>query len=70
MPFHCTNCDKPIAGKFGLAAVCEECKKKESTKERKMDMYSIYNNIYIYIYIYNIKYMLNTLKSRIIWQGH
>ena len=52
MPFHCTNCDKPIAGKFGLAAVCEKCKKKESTKERKMDMYSIYNNnIYIYIYI-------------------
>ena len=50
MPFHCTNCDKPIAGKFGLAAVCEKCKKKESTKERKMDMYSIYNNIYIYIY--------------------
>ena len=65
MPSHCIDCDKPIAGKNGLSSICTDCKKKERTKERKMDIYSIYN-----IYIYNIKYMLKKVMSRILWQGH
>lgn len=65
MPFHCTDCDKPITSEFGFKTVCANCKKKERTKERKMDIYSIYN-----IYIYNIKYMLKKVMSRILWQGH
>ena len=50
MPIHCVDCDKPIAGESGFKTLCSDCKKKESTKERKMDIHSIYN-IYIYIYI-------------------
>ena len=67
MPLHCVDCDKPISGESGFQMVCANCKKKESAKERKMDMYNIYN---IYIYIYNIKYMLSNRMSRIIWQNH
>ena len=67
MPIHCVDCDKPIAGESGFKTLCSDCKKKESTKERKMDIHSIYN---IYIYIYNIKYMLNNTMSRIIWHNH
>jgi len=48
MPFHCINCDRPITNEFGFKTICRDCKKKESTKERKMNVYSIYN-IYIYI---------------------
>ena len=71
MPFHCTDCDKPITSEFGFKAVCANCKKKERTKERKMDIYSIYSIYSIYnIYIYNIKYMLKKVMSRILWQGH
>jgi len=67
MPIHCVDCDKPIVGESGFKILCSDCKKKERTKERKMDIYSIYN---IYIYIYNIKYMLSNRMSRIIWQNH
>ena len=66
MPSHCIDCDKPIAGENGLSSICKNCKKKERTKERKMN---IYNNIYN-IYIYNIKYMLTNKMSRTIWQNH
>ena len=66
MPFHCTDCDKPITSEFGFKAVCANCKKKERTKERKMN---IYNNIYN-IYIYNIKYSISKLVSRLLWQNH
>ena len=48
MPTHCIDCDKPI-NEVGFQIICKNCKKKESTKERKMDSYNIYN-----IYIYNI----------------
>jgi len=66
MPFHCLICDKPIVGHFGFKSICVGCKKKESAKERKTGKYyKLYN-----IYIYNIKYSINRLMSRLLWQDH
>jgi hypothetical protein len=69
MPFHCLICDKPIVGHFGFKSICIGCKKKESAKERKTGKYYKLYNIYN-IYIYNIKYSINKLMSRLLWQNH
>ncbi len=69
MPFHCLICDKPIVGHFGFKSICIGCKKKESAKERKTGKYYKLYNIYN-IYIYNIKYIINKLMSRLLWQDH
>ena len=69
MPFHCLICDKPIVGHFGFKSICMGCKKKERTKERKTGKYYKLYNIYN-IYIYNIKYTINKLMSRLLWQDH